>query len=103
MPSLPTDSTDTSHDSSRETLQCSQIKARNSIERTFGVLKRRFPALKYGLRVKILIHHALPIIVATAVLHNITILAGEDEPEDDEELYSFIAEQRCQGLCVDFT
>jgi len=27
-----------------------QIKARNSIERTFGVLKRRFPALKYGLR-----------------------------------------------------
>ena len=45
------------------------------------------------------IHHALPIIVATAVLHNIAILAGEDEPADDEELYSFMAEQRRQGLC----
>jgi nuclease HARBI1 len=27
-----------------------QIKARNCIERTNGILKRRFPALKYGLR-----------------------------------------------------
>jgi len=31
-----------------------QILARNCIERTIGKLKHRFPALKYGLRLKLL-------------------------------------------------
>lgn len=32
----------------------SQIRSRNPIERAFGVLKRRFPCLKMGLRVQVL-------------------------------------------------
>lgn len=47
------------------------IKTRNCIERTFGVLKRRFPCLSLGLRVNLL--KAIPIIVATCVLHNIAL------------------------------
>lgn len=47
------------------------IKTRNAIERTFGVLKRRFPCLSLGLRVSI--DKACAIIIATCVLHNICI------------------------------
>lgn len=32
---------------------CAQIKTRNCVERAFGVLKRRFPCLRMGLRVKV--------------------------------------------------
>ncbi|XP_059062811.1 putative nuclease HARBI1 [Achroia grisella] len=46
----------------------SHIKTRNTIERTFGVWKRRFPVVALTLRVSISNVHA--IIVATAVLHN---------------------------------
>ncbi|KAB0805356.1 hypothetical protein PPYR_02326 [Photinus pyralis] len=46
-----------------------QIRARNPVERCFGVLKRRFPGLALGLRVNIAKTEA--IIVAAAVLHNI--------------------------------
>lgn len=42
------------------------------VERTFGVLKRRFPSLAEDLRTKIPI--TLAIIVATCTLHNITLL-----------------------------
>lgn len=47
----------------------SHIKTRNTVERMFGVWKRRFPCLSNGLRTKV--QTTLPIIVATAVLHNI--------------------------------
>jgi len=46
-----------------------QISARDSIERANGILKRRFPALKYGLRLSL--KYTLPVIVATVVLNNI--------------------------------
>lgn len=45
------------------------IATRNTIERTFGVLKRRFPCLSVGLRVSV--NKAIPIIIATCILHNI--------------------------------
>lgn len=52
------------------------IRTRNSIERLFGVWKRRFPVLAYGLRLQL--DTVLAVIVATAVLHNIAIDARED-------------------------
>lgn len=45
-----------------------QIKTRNTIERTFGVWKRRFPCLNH-LRLKL--STSLVVIIAVAVLHNI--------------------------------
>jgi hypothetical protein len=73
-----------------------QIKARNCIERTNGLLKRRFPALKYGMRLDI--DNILPVIVATVVLHNIAVMVGDEEPEDDEELEDFIRNKRHNDL-----
>jgi len=73
-----------------------QILARNCIERTIGILKRRFPALKYGLRLKLT--NTLPVIVAIVVLHNIAVTLGEDEPDDDEELLQYIVEKRLKLL-----
>jgi len=73
-----------------------QIKARNCIERTNGLLKRRFPALKYGMRLDI--DNILPVIVATVVLHNIAVMVGDEEPEDDEELDEFIRNKRHDDL-----
>jgi len=75
----------------------SQILARNCIERTIGILQRRFPALKYGLRLKL--SNTLPVIVATVVVHNIAVTLGEDEPaDDDDELQQYVAEKRLQLL-----
>jgi len=63
-----------------------QILARNCIERANGIIKRRFPALKYCLRLSL--KHTLPVIVAIVVLHNIALLLvlGDEEPEDDDDL-----------------
>lgn len=51
------------------------IRTRNTIERLFGVLKKRFPILAYGCRLKL--ETFLTIIVACSVLHNIAIDAGD--------------------------
>ncbi|XP_046975194.1 putative nuclease HARBI1 [Vanessa cardui] len=48
-----------------------QIKIRNSVERLFGVWKRRFPCLQIGLATKL--STTANIIIACAVLHNIAI------------------------------
>ena len=53
-------------------------------ENLIGLWKRRFPALSLGIRTKL--STACDIIVATAVLHNLTILWDEPEvPEGDNE------------------
>lgn len=49
-------------------------------ENTFGIWKRRFPIIR-SLRVHL--NNAFRIIVATAILHNISILWGEIMPLDD--------------------
>ena len=59
----------------------SQIRTRNKIECTFGVWKCRFPCLAIGMRFTV--DDVLPVIVATAVLHNRARLAAEDLPPDD--------------------
>lgn len=50
---------------------------RNLIERLFGVWKRRFPCIHYGLRLNL--NNSLTMIIAVAILHNIAI--SEHEPE----------------------
>ena len=74
----------------------SQISAHNCIEGT----KRRFLALKYGLRLKLA--NTLPVNVATTVLHNIALIIGEDEPMENVELNDFIASRRSARLRVDY-
>lgn len=72
-----------------ETLyNAAHIQTRNSIERLFGVLKRRFPVLAYGIRLNL--QTTLTVIVAVAVLHNIACEMNEEEPpnvNDDEINY----------------
>lgn len=58
-----------------------QIKSRNSVERLFGVWKRRFPCLQIGLATKL--SSTANIIVACAVLHNIAIEANDIFEVDD--------------------
>ncbi|XP_051165640.1 putative nuclease HARBI1 [Leptopilina boulardi] len=62
----------------------SQIRTRNTIERAFGVWKRRFPCLAIGMRFTK--DHVLPVIVATAVLHNLARITGEEQSPDDPDL-----------------
>uniref|UniRef100_A0A8D8M1Q1 Nuclease HARBI1 n=4 Tax=Cacopsylla melanoneura TaxID=428564 RepID=A0A8D8M1Q1_9HEMI len=68
------------------------IVTRNTVERQYGVWKRRFPALKFGLRTKL--QTSLSIIVATAVLHNICIKSRDDMPHEDETLVEFFQRNR---------
>ena len=77
-----------------------QISARNCIERTNGILKRRFPALKYGMRLHV--DNILPVIVATVVLHNIALMVGEEIPPEDQLLHRFVAEQHFNDLCTNY-
>ncbi|XP_066602013.1 putative nuclease HARBI1 [Prorops nasuta] len=65
-------------------------RTRNIVERTFGVLKRRFPCLSKGLTVKLIT--STTIIVACAVLHNISLIFNdvweveEDENENNDDI-----------------
>lgn len=64
----------------------SQIKTRTIIERTFGIMKRRFPVLSIGMRCKIQLMQ--DIIVAAAILNNIAIKQNDlipEEPLNDDE------------------
>ncbi|XP_011862970.1 PREDICTED: putative nuclease HARBI1, partial [Vollenhovia emeryi] len=54
----------------------SHIRTRNCIERVFGIWKRRFPILALGSRFQT-VEKVLPVIVATAVLHNIARRSGD--------------------------
>ncbi|KAK5648091.1 hypothetical protein RI129_002983 [Pyrocoelia pectoralis] len=61
----------------------SQITTRNTVERQYGVLKRRFPILAMGIRQKL--ETATSIIIACCVLHNICIREREEQPPEDVE------------------
>ena len=54
------------------------------VERLFGVWKRRFPVLAYGLHLKL--ETTLPAIVACAVLHNIANQANAPPPPAPENI-----------------
>jgi len=59
-----------------------QIKTRNIIERVFGVWKKKFPCLRRGLANSI--QTIVSIIVACAVLYNISLNLRLDNMVDDE-------------------
>lgn len=66
------------------------ISTRNVVERQYGVWKRRFPVLAYGMRLKI--QTCQKVIVACAVLHNLAINRNEPSHEDDERIVRAINE-----------
>lgn len=73
----------------------SQIRTRNTIERTFGIWKRRFPIVTRGIQVHL---SRIPgIIVATCVLHNLARLRNDKEPPIDPE-YPTIFEENVQEI-----
>lgn len=59
----------------------SHIRTRNTIERCFGVIKRRFPCLSLGLRTSV--DTTLTIIVACCVLHNLAINMNDEVPDQE--------------------
>ncbi|KAG6463784.1 hypothetical protein O3G_MSEX014070, partial [Manduca sexta] len=71
-----------------ESYNRAHIKTRNTVERLFGVLKRRFPCLHVGLQVNL--QNVPAIIVACSVLHNIAMARHDwiNEEEYDEVTYS---------------
>jgi len=69
----------------------SQIRTRNCIERCFGVWKRRFPILSFGMRVQE--QTVLSIIVACGVLHNIARKHKEPDPPQEDLTSNITLEQ----------
>jgi hypothetical protein len=70
------------------------IRTRNTIERIFGVWKRRFPVLAYGLQLKM--DTALTVIVAAEVLHNFAKLNNEQEAPPAEGIEHNVLEEIIQ-------
>ena len=74
-------------------------RTRCVIERCFGLLKRRFPCLHLGLRTAL--PNILVIIVATAVLHNFTLIHREqdfdEEIEDENVPFDIVAAADASG------
>lgn len=62
----------------------SQIRTRTTVERSYGVWKRRFPVLSLGIRLKPRTTQA--VIAACAVIHNIAIGRDEAQPPNDPQL-----------------
>ncbi|XP_033229689.1 uncharacterized protein LOC117181234 [Belonocnema kinseyi] len=72
------------HNLAEELYNESQIRTKNSDERLFGVIKRRFSVLSIGIRVAI--PKVKNVIVASCVLHNIAIHFKEHEPSVDPDV-----------------
>lgn len=68
----------------------SQIRTRNVVERTFGILKRRFPVLSTGMALKLeTVRH---IVIACCVLHSIAVDNREPEVVLDFSLAEAVQE-----------
>jgi hypothetical protein len=76
---------DPQSDTSKGQFNRAQIKTRNSIERTFGVVKHRLPVLATGLRKKMM-HEAPKFVIAAFILHNLCLKYGDrgDDFSDGE-------------------
>ncbi|KAH6920632.1 hypothetical protein HPB50_028382 [Hyalomma asiaticum] len=78
MPFLMTPLAKAPRDSPESRYQAAHIRTRNSIERAFGVWKRRFPCLDMGLQH--LAERSAVIATACAALHNLAVLRQDPEP-----------------------
>lgn len=65
----------------------SQIRTRGSVERSYGVWKRRFPILSLGIRLNI--NKVQDIIVATAILPSLS--------DDIQEAFDFVSSVPSRG------
>ncbi|GFV85042.1 nuclease HARBI1 [Trichonephila clavipes] len=66
----------------------SHVLTRNTIERKYGILKRRFPCLSIGLNCHI---DRIPaIVVACCVLHNLCIRLEDPEPPADPQIEALV-------------
>lgn len=54
------------------------MRTRNPIERYFGIWKRRFPILVFGIRIKL--NEVEAVVIGCAVLHNIACILKEELP-----------------------
>lgn len=79
------------HNVHMQAYQASIIRTRNVVERQYGVMKRRFPALAYGLRVRT--ETAQKLISVVAMLHNICIERNEPEPPIDPGVEEILREE----------
>ena len=68
-------------DSPERRFNVAHSKTRTTVERLFGVWKRRFPCVAAGLRTKV--ETSLTIIIATAVLHNFARHHNLPEPMEE--------------------
>ncbi|KAH7935759.1 putative nuclease HARBI1 [Rhipicephalus sanguineus] len=75
---LMTPTADAPPDSPESRYQAAHIRTRNTIERAFGVWKRRFPCLDMGLQH--LAERSAVITTACAALHNLAVLRQDPEP-----------------------
>ncbi|KAH7964579.1 hypothetical protein HPB51_027187 [Rhipicephalus microplus] len=75
---LMTPMSDSPPDSPESRYQAAHIRTRNTIERAFGVWKRRFPCLDMGLQN--LAERSAVITTACAALHNLAVLRQDAEP-----------------------
>lgn len=66
------------------------ISTRDVVERQYGLWKRRFPVLAYGMRLRR--ETCQKVIVACAVLHNMAIDMNEPPPPEDNDLDRVIDE-----------
>lgn len=69
------------NNSHMQAYQTAIVRTRNVVERQYGVLKRRFPVLQYGLRLKV--QTAMKMVTACGILHNIAIDAKDGLPLGD--------------------
>lgn len=69
------------HNVHMQAYQCAIIRTRNVVERQYGILKRRFPALAYGMRVRVTT--GINLIAVAGMLHNICLNEHEPHPPDD--------------------
>lgn len=65
--------------------QYSQIKTRNTVERSFGVLKKRFTCLHFGMQFRELAK-VQDIILACCILHNMCVDRNEHETNNEMDI-----------------
>ncbi|GFV84922.1 nuclease HARBI1 [Trichonephila clavipes] len=66
----------------------SHVLTRNTIQRKYGILKRRFPCLSIGLNCHI--DRVPAIVVACCVLHNLCIRPEDPEPPADPQIEALV-------------